>query len=93
MASDKEARLPRGDRDLSDARGMPEGVVKGSWTPSPKAKVEGGREAPNARRQRLDRRSCAQRQSARRRKVARPLTVTGRKGGGVVSAPMFNDAL
>ena len=25
---------------------MPEGVVKGSWTPCPKAKVEGGREAP-----------------------------------------------
>ena len=25
---------------------MPEGVVKGSWTPSPKAKVEGGKEAP-----------------------------------------------
>ena len=25
--------------------------------------------------------------------VAQPLTVAGRKGGGVVSAPMFTDAL
>ena len=93
MASDKEARLPRGDRDLYDARGMPEGVVKGSWTPCPKAKVEGGREAPQCPKAKVRPAELRSTLVSPKAKLARPLTVTGRKGGGVVSAPMFIDTL
>ena len=33
---------------------MPEGVVKGSWTPCPKARVEGGRYAPQRPKARVE---------------------------------------
>ena len=71
---------------------MPEGVVKGSWTPGPKAKVEeaGGPQRPKAKVRPTELRSTPVSPKA---ELAQPLTVAGRKGGGVVSAPMFNDTL
>ena len=72
---------------------MPEGVVKGSWTPCPKARVEGGREAPQCPKARVEPVELHSTPVSPKAKFARPLTVTGRKGGGVVNAPMFTDTL
>ena len=72
---------------------MPEGMVKGSWTPSPKAKVEGGRKAPQRPEAKMKPTELRSTPVSPKAGVARPLAVTGRKGGGVVNAPMFNDML
>ena len=68
-------------------------MVKGSWTPCPKAKVEGGREAPQRPKTKVGPMELRSTPVSPKAEVARPLTVAGRKGGGVVSAPMFTDAL
>ena len=72
---------------------MPEGVVKGSWAPSPKAEVEGVREAPQRPKAEVRPTELRSTPVSPKAVFARPLTVTGRRGGGVVSAPMFNDTL
>ena len=72
---------------------MPGGVVKGSWTPCPKANVEGGREAPQRPKAKVRPTELRSTPVSPKAELARPLTVTGRKGGGVVSAPKFTDTL
>ena len=72
---------------------MPEGVVAGSWTLSPKASVEGGEEAPQRPKAKVEPAELRSTPVSPKAELARPLTVTGRRGGGVVSAPVFNDTL
>ena len=68
-------------------------MLEGSWTPSPKAKVEGGKEAPQSPKAEVGPVELRSTPVSPKAELARPLTVAGRKGGGVVRAPMFNDAL
>ena len=90
-------RRRRGCLKVIGAYRMPEECPK-AWLRGvgPHARRRELREAgrpPSARRRELNRWSCTRHQLARRRKFARSLTVTGRKGGGVVNAPMFTDTL
>ena len=61
---------------------MPEGVVEGSWTPCPEARVEGGREAPQRPKAKVEPMERRLTPVSPKAEFARPLTVTSRKGGG-----------
>ena len=66
---------------------MPEGVVEGSWTPSPEVRVEGGREAPQHPKVKVEPTELRSTPVSPKAEFARPLTVTSRKGGGCHQDP------
>ena len=66
---------------------MPKGVVEGSWTLCLKARVEGGREAPQAQRREFRPTELCSTPVSPKAKVRLALTVTRRKGGGRCQDP------
>ena len=66
---------------------MPEGVLKGSWTPCPKARIEGGNGDPPTPKGEFKLVELRLTPVSPKAEFAQPLTVTGRRGGGRCQDP------